>query len=233
MKSGPIDTKQRFLRYYQSDRFDTELTLPESPNFHHFRLELFTEKRTFRRLRDIVRSKEILKTAILKEIPKGVFFSPVKWLDPINVRRRIDRNVGDYMLSSPLYFDIDKKLIPGQTLSSTITVTKQLIDYFEKTYKQRPDWIVFSGAEGFHVYYWEWDNIVKQYDSGNKRIQEFIKSRKQILAQLHKNNIAVDHSVTADPWRMLRVPGTIHADTCLIAKLFERIEDFSLKRVKL
>jgi DNA primase catalytic subunit len=228
MESELIRTKERFLKYYRSKRFDLELALPESPNFHHFRFELFSQERTFKRLRDVVRNKEILKTAIVKEVPKGVFFSPVKWLDPTNVRRRIDRNVGDYMLSSPLYFDIDKKLVPGQTLSSAITVTKKLIEYFEETCERKPDWTVFSGAEGFHVYYWEWDNIIEQYGLANKRIWEFIKSRKRILSNLYEKKIHVDPSVTTDPWRLLRVPGTIHADTCLVARLLEGINDFSL-----
>lgn len=227
------DLKKRFLKYYQSDRFNSDLVLPETPNFHHFRFELFSEKKVFKRLRDVVRNKQILRAAITKEIPKGVFFSPVKWLDPINIRRRIDKNISDYMLSSPLYFDVDKKLIPGRTLSSAIIVTKRLIDYLEKTFGRKPDWTVFSGAEGFHVYYWEWDNIPKQHDSSNKRIEEFIKSRKRILAQLYKEKIVVDHSVTADPWRMLRVPGTINAGSCLIAKLFGQIEDFSLEKTTL
>lgn len=137
------------------------------------------------------------------------------------------------MLSSPLYFDVDKKLIPKQTLAATIENTQRLINYIEGKSGQKPSWIVFSGNEGFHVYYWKWDNIPKQYSSPDKRIKEFIKSRRQILTQLRKKEIAVDWSVTADPWRILRVPGTLHGDTCLIAKLFDKLSDFSIQKTML
>lgn len=225
--------KKFFLNYYQSERFESELELPEKPNFHHFRFECFSKRRRFRRLRDVVRDKGTLRIAIIKECPKNVFFSPVKWLDPINVRRKKDKGIKDYMLSSPLYFDVDKKLVSKQTLVATIENTQRLINYIEDRSGRKPSWVVFSGSEGFHVYYWKWDNIPKQYSSPEKRIKTFIKSREQILTELLKKEIAVDRSVTADPWRILRVPGTLHGDTCLIAKLFDRLSKFSIKKTML
>ena len=124
-----------------------------------------------------------------KECPKNVFFSPVKWLDPINVRRKKEKGIEDYMLSSPLYFDVDKKLVPKQTLAATIENTQRLINYIEDKSGRKPSWIVFSGSEGFHVYYWKWDNIPKQYSSPEKRIEAFIKSREQILTDSVKKKL--------------------------------------------
>jgi len=135
------------------------------------------------------------------------------------------------MLSSPLYFDVDKKLVPKRTLAAAIENTQRLVKYIRDKSGRKPNWIVFSGSEGFHVYYWKWDNIPKQHHSPTKRIDTFIKSRKQIIAELHKKQILVDTSVTADPWRILRVPGTLHGDTGLIAKSFDKLSDFSIKKV--
>jgi len=225
--------KKTFLKYYQSDRFKSELKLPEKPNFHHFRFEFFSGIKRFWRLRDVVRDKETLRIAIAKKCPKNVFFSPLKWLDPINVRRKRDKDIKDYMLSSPLYFDVDRELISKQTLSATIENTQRLINYIEDKSGRKPGWIVFSGSEGFHICYWKWDDIPRQYSSPEKRIEAFIKSRKQILTELRKKEIVVDRSVTADPWRILRVPGTLHGDTCLIAKLLDKLSDFSIEKTML
>jgi len=226
-------TKKIFLEYYRSDRFRSELTLPERPSFHHFRFEYFSDEGRFRRLREVVRNKETLRKAIINDCPRNVFFSPLKWLDPINVRRKKDDIANDYMLSSPLYFDVDRKLIPTRTLASAIENVRNLINSIERRSERRPDWIVFSGSEGFHIYYWKWDNIPKKYGSAKKRISAFIKSRKQLLTELRQEEIIVDTSVTADPWRILRVPGTLHGDTCLIAKLFRKLRDFSIETIRL
>lgn len=226
-------TKKIFLEYYRSDRFRSELTLPERPNFHHFRFEYFSEGGRFVRFREVVRDKETLRTAIINDCPKNVFFSPLKWLDPINVRRKKDNTIKDYMLSSPLYFDLDKKLIPTRTLDATIENVKRLIDFIEGRSGRKPDWVVFSGSEGFHIYYWKWDDIPKKYGSAEKRIEAFVRSRKQLLTELRQKGIMVDTSVTIDPWRILRVPGTLHGDTGLIAKLFHKLSDFSIGKTTL
>lgn len=228
-----IRTKAILTAYYESDRFYSELKLPKNPSFHHFRFECFSMKPKFYRLRDVVTDKETLIKAIRRSSPRNVFFSPVKWLDPINVRRKKDKEVSDYMLSSPLYFDIDKKLIEGETLSKALEHTKRLIDYIETCYGRKPDWLVFSGRGGFHVYYWEWDDIPRRCSASESRIAVFIKSRKQLLRELLKEGIVVDGLVTADPWRILRVPGTIHGDSLLIAKLFRKLSDFSIRKTML
>jgi len=222
--------KAIFLEYYQSDRFKSELKLPNKPNFHHFRFERFSERRVFKRLRDVVKDKETLINAVLRECPKNIFFSPLKWLDPVNVRRKTDKEIKDYMLSSPLYFDVDKELVPRHTLDATLENTQRLINYIENKTGRKPDWIVFSGSEGFHIYYWNWDDIPQQYDSADERIKAFIRSRKQILVELYKKEIMADGSVTADPWRILRVPGTLHGDTGLIAKALNKLDDFSIEK---
>ena len=170
---------------------------------------------------------------IARKCPRNVFFSPLKWLDPINVRRKKDQDVADYMLSSPLFFDVDRNLLPKHTLAAARENAQKLVDYINEEYERNPGWIVFSGSEGFHIYYWKWDKIPEQHASPQKRIDVFVKSRKQILTKLRENDVIVDSSITADPWRILRVPGTLHGDTYMIAKLFDRLDDFSIEKTML
>ncbi len=225
-------TEQAFLSYYNSDRFLTELRLPDKPGLHHFRFQYFAKGRLFRRVYDIVDSKSKLRTIIQKRCPKNVYFTPVKWLDPINVNRHKDKEINDYMLSSPLFFDIDRQLLNSPTIDSALEMTEILIGYIKKEYSRVPDWIVFSGKNGFHVYYWNWDNIVRDYCSPEDRILAFKKARFKILSELKNLSIRVDASVTMDPWRVLRVPGTLHGDSGLIAKALTSLTDFSFERTQ-
>lgn len=221
----------KFTEYYQSDRFKSELKLPDNPSFHHFRFECFG-RGTFKRLYDVINSEQVLTEAILKNQPKNVLFTPVKWLDSVNVRRKRDKQVNDYMLSSPLYFDIDADLPHYRTLQPAIDTASKLIDYIDDKKGRRPDWIVFSGSRGFHIYYWEWDDVPKHFLSADSRISAFRKNRLELLTELQTNGIAVDKSVTADPWRVLRVPGTLHGNTGLIAKAFKTLKEFSIEKTR-
>ena len=220
---------ETFSKYYQSDRFKVELKLPDRPSFHHFRFQCFQDAK-FRRVRDIISKKQVLENLIIKNKPMNVFFTPVKWLDPINVRKRRDNQVTDYMLSSPLYFDIDSDLTPQKTFESALELTKKLIFVLRNEMCREPDWIVFSGRRGFHVYYWDWDDIPKRFLPADSRIITFKKSRDKILSQLQDKGIIVDRPVTSDPWRVMRVPGTLHGETGLIAKIVTDIDDFSIEK---
>jgi DNA primase catalytic subunit len=226
------EKKKLFLEYYKSDQFEAELRLPDKSGFHHFRFECFSENRLFKRVRDVINDKKRLLTIIIQECPKNVFFTPVKWLDPINVRRKRSEEIKDYMISSPLYFDIDMQLISPPTLNSALCTAQKLIDYMEERSARKPDWIIFSGKNGFHIYYWKWDDIAQRYYSANERIKVFRRNREEIVDDLRRRNIVVDSSVTTDPWRVLRVPGTLHGDTGLIAKALNNLNDFSIEAAK-
>jgi DNA primase catalytic subunit len=226
------EKKAEFLKYYESERFEIELRLPHKPSFHHFRFDCFSDRHLFKRLRKVVKNKETLRTEIIKDCPKNIFFTPVKWLDPINVRRKKDKEIQDYMLSSPLYFDVDAEQFSERTIGSAIKTAQELIQYLEDKEGLKPDWIIFSGKRGFHIYYWNWDDIPKRYGLANERIEVFTVNREKILNDLARKKIFVDNSVTPDPWRVLRVPGTLHGDTGLIAKAFKSLEEFSIEKTK-
>jgi DNA primase catalytic subunit len=143
----------------------------------------------------------------------NAYFTPTEWLDPSNVRRSRGR-AQDYLLSSPLYFDLETK---EAHIKGSIHLTLELIDYMERAYGRTPSWIIFSGRRGFHVYYWDWDDIVKEYGNPRDRLHQFIKSRKAIMKELDRASIKVDTTVTPDPWRVMRIPGTLHGKTGLVA----------------
>jgi DNA primase catalytic subunit len=93
-----------------------------------------------------------------------------------------------------------------------------------------PDMIVFSGKSGFHVYYWNWDDIPLRHEHPKQRIEAFVLSRKELLNALKSRGVLVDRSVTADPWRVLRLPGSLHWDTGFIARQVSELNQFRPER---
>ena len=206
--------KQLFKAYYSSKSFLDNLILPPRANFSHFRCELFTskEKKIFRKVKNIIRKKEEIQKVLVQWVPKNIYFTPTQWLDPINLKKGTDKTVSDVLLSCPLYFDVDSDSIRKSLLS-----TKKITNFIFKEYSKKPNLIVFSGRRGFHIYYWNWEDIDFNKLGPKQRVLEFIFNRKRIVKDLFSKNIEVDSTVTADPWRILRLPGTLHGETGLVA----------------
>jgi DNA primase catalytic subunit len=205
--------KKLFEVYYSSESFLDNLILPPRANFHHFRFEIFSsDKIIYRKVKNVIRNKEEIQKILTRWIPKNVFYTPTQWLDPVNLRKGTDSAVSDVLLSCPLYFDID-----SNSIKRSILLSKKLIDIIFKEYSKKPDQIIFSGRRGFHIYYWDWEDIDFNILNPAKRIEKFSQTRERIIKDLHSKNVEVDSTVTSDPWRILRLPGTLHGVTGLAA----------------
>ena len=213
-----------FKYYYHNIFCPDSIVLPET-KFRHFRFRIFSNaKNRFQRLRDIVESREHLFEKISRIIPKDAYFTPTKWLNPIYVAKT--RKEIDVMLSSPLYFDIDSDLLNPPTLKQARDTTQALIDFIDDKFERSPDLVVFSGRRGFHVHYWDWNTqrITRMHPT--KRMEYFIKERQEITDELAKQRIVVDEKITLDPYRIIRIPNTLHGKTGLIAKPIEDLKSF-------
>lgn len=216
--------RELFRNYYQDLYTIDKIVIPEL-KFRHFRFQLFSQKTKFRRLIDVINSPSQLRDKLTRFVPMNAYFTPVKWLNPIYVGHT--KNELDVMLSAPLYFDIDMQDLTPSTFSEAKRHTIRLIEFLEKENGRCPDLVVFSGRQGFHVYFWEWDMQEIQRLSPIKRLVEFRKRRTAILKTLKRKKIVVDERITADPFRILRIPNTLHGKTGLIAKPVLEIEKFN------
>jgi DNA primase catalytic subunit len=213
-----------FKSYYNSEFVKLELFL-ETVKFRHFRFELFSQRVRFERIKDIFKKEEEVKAKISQITPKNAYHTPVKWLNPIYVAKT--KSETDIMLSSPLYFDIDLDMRSACNFGAAKNTLKELIEFIETRFGRKPDLLVFSGRKGFHVYYWKWD-FDKIIDlSPETRIACFIKERKKLLIELEKSGIRVDPTVTADPYRLMKIPNTLHGKTGLIARPIKDIDSFN------
>jgi DNA primase catalytic subunit len=213
-----------FRNYYNTVFRPDSIVLPDT-KFRHFRFEIFSEKtRKFRRLKDIIESKEQLWQRIARIVPKNAYFTPTKWLNPIYVgKTKKELNV---MLSSTLYFDIDFGLLEPPTFMQAKKNTQELINLVYVKYSKNPDLVVFSGKQGFHVYYWDWNSpsIVNLHPMD--RIKQFTVERKEILGELSIHGVIVDSQITLDPYRIMKIPNTLHGGTGLIAKPVKDLTSF-------
>jgi len=215
-----------FEEYYKH-HFTPEDIVISDLKFRHFRFQLFGGKYRFIRIKDVIESPIHLYKTIIRYIPKNAYYTPVKWLNPIYVAKT--KKEIDIMLSFPLYFDIDIKHMPKKSFPTVKDNTKRLIEFIEKRYGLTPDLVVFSGRQGFHVYYWNFDSDLISL-SPIKRIVEFKKKRERIVHELLEEGIIVDSQITIDPYRILRIPNTLHGRTGLIASVITDIESFDIRK---
>lgn len=61
------------------------------------------------------------------------------------------------------------------------------------------------------------------------RLTLFKKRRKKIFQEIQEANIILDYHITADSYRIIRKPNTLHGETGLVAKPVENINRFKLK----
>ncbi len=173
-------TNECFSQYYKTS-FKPDLIKIPDLKFRHFRFQLFSETNRFLRLRHIIQTKEQLYEKIVDIIPLNAYFTPVRWLSPIFVKKT--KTEIDVMLFSALYFDIDLEKKRQFSFDQTKETTRRLIDYIFDEYQKFPDLVVFSGRRGFHIYYWDWDTFNLRNMLPQKRIENFIARRKEILTK--------------------------------------------------
>jgi len=219
------DIKKLFRHYYENIFPDIGPVLPEL-KFRHFRFQLFSKKTSFLRIQDIIVNHEHIIRKLKYFIPKNAYFTPVKWLNPINVARNKDEL--DIMLSFPLYFDIDMQDLDPPTFSEVKRNTCCLIQFIEDEYSRKPDLIIFSGRQGFHIYYWKWDKSDIIHLNANERILEFKRRRKAFLKIVQEKKIIVDERITGDPYRIMKIPNTLHGTTGFVAKNILDVEKFEV-----
>lgn len=223
-----IAYKRELFRHYYQDSYTIDKIMLPDLKFRHFRFQLFSKKPAFRRVMDVISSRAQLREKLVHCIPLNAYFTPVKWLNPIYVGHT--KNTLDVMLSAPLYFDIDMQDLTPPVFSEVKRNTLLLLEILEEEYARSPDLIVFSGRQGFHIYFWEWDLPEMLKLGPEERLIEFKKQRSIIMGVARKGKAIVDERITADPFRIMRIPNTIHGKTGLVARPIKEIETFDPKR---
>ena len=218
---GPADIFHEWYNSYWRPWF------PEGFKWRQFRLMTFEGvwikiPRPKRR----IRSKTKLVSIIRSIAPKHAFYTALKFLDPSTLG---PREVPAYCLGGDLVFDIDVLSDPTRIVTDQYRVaanyTLQLIDVLrELGYKDF--FTVFTGFKGFHLHVPNFDpyEFLGIQPSEILRTEAEIKARKQITELIASENIPIDQEVTRDIKRIVRLPGTLHGKTGLLALVLDSVQ---------
>lgn len=205
-----------FRLFYQQTLPDLS-AITDLPH-RHFRILL--PRGTFLKLQDQVRSEEVLQKWLVRYRPSDVYYSTSCWLVPQNLGRRERTPLADnIILSSDIVFDIDRSPFSATNLELARQDTLRLLDFCDRdclTVK----YIAFSGSKGFHVICAD----PRHYDDPSPLVREDRAKavRREIIARVLAEGIAIDTKITADTRRIIRVPGTINSKTGYVCTVLSR-----------
>jgi DNA primase catalytic subunit len=205
-----------FRSFYQQHLPDLS-AITDLPH-RHFRILL--PRGTFLKLQDQVRSEEVLRKWLVRYRPSDVYYSTSCWLVPQNLGRRERTPLSDNIfLSSDIVFDIDRSPFSAANLELARQDTLRLIAFCDRDLLA-VKYIAFSGSKGFHVICAD----PRCYDDPSPLVREdrAKAARREIIARVLAEGIAIDTKITADTRRIIRVPGTINSKTGYVCTVLSR-----------
>jgi DNA primase catalytic subunit len=205
-----------FRSFYQQHLPDLSV-ITDLPH-RHFRILL--PRGTFLKLQDRIRSEEVLRRWLVRYRPSDVYYSTSCWLVPENLGRRERTPLSDNIfLSSDIVFDIDRTPFSTTNLEQARGDTLRLLAFCDHN-RLTVKYIAFSGSKGFHVVCAD----PRRYDDPSPFVREDMAkaSRREIIARVLAEGIAIDTKITADTRRIIRVPGTINSRTGYVCTALSR-----------
>jgi hypothetical protein len=139
---------------------------------------------------------------------------------PENLGRRERTPVSDNIfLSSDIVFDIDRSPFSLDNLELARQDTLRLLTFCNDNHLT-VKYIAFSGSKGFHVICAD----ARRYDDPSPLVREDMAkaARREIIARVLAEGIAIDTKITADTRRILRVPGTVNSKTGYVCTVLSR-----------
>jgi len=191
--------------------------LPTESNRRQWKFEL--ENDVWKVVNDRIYTEQQLRKAIIRLKPIAIFYSTSLWLEPRNIERTAYKYADKIWLGNPeLVFDIDSdNLVNCAKISTKIkNYISTFPQYMFKEYH-------FTGCKGYR--------IIFKDNSKYKNIQDFSLQRKILtvsicneIGQNYQDYAPFDHSITTDPYRIIRLPGSIHPKTGLKCKIISNPE---------
>ena len=205
-----------FRSFYQQHLPDLS-AITDLPH-RHFRILL--PRGTFLKLQDQVRSEEVLRKWLVRYRPSDVYYSTSCWLVPREPRAaRTDAPlrqhlplVGYRLRYRPVAVLGSKPRTGTAGYPAAARVLRR--DHLAVKY------IAFSGSKGFHVICAD----PRRYDDPSPLVREdrAKAARREIIARVLAEGIAIDTKITADTRRIIRVPGTINSKTGYVCTVLSR-----------
>jgi hypothetical protein len=205
-----------FRSFYQHHLPDLS-AITDLPH-RHFRILL--PRGIFLKLQDRIRSGEVLRRWLVRYRPSDVYYSTSCWLVPEHLGRRERTPLSDNIfLTSDIVFDIDRSPFSTGHLELARQDTLRLLEFCDDN-NLTVKYTAFSGSKGFHVICAD----PRRYDNPSPLVREDMAkaARKDIIARVLAEGIAIDTRITGDTRRIIRVPGTINSKTGYVCTVLSR-----------
>lgn len=179
--------------------------MPTDCGWRHFRY--FDGKKWIKVKKQIRSEKQLNK--ILPDIPVDLYYSITCFLEPYTLGKKSKK---DIILKSDLAIDVDGDFsIEGLEKAQKVAIKTLKYMKTQKDYKLR--YIAFSGGKGFHIVY---DDLSPIHIHPYMRIDDITKRRRRLIELLPKG---IDKEITADVYRVIRLPGSVNTKTGYICSL--------------
>ncbi|MHA1928442.1 MAG: hypothetical protein ACTSV2_07680 [Candidatus Thorarchaeota archaeon] len=131
-----------------------------------------------------------------------------------------------YLLGGPILFELDlfekNEPLSLWKLIDSIPMIHELEEYMRDRENYRIQRVTYSGFRGFHVAFEKLDSAcdpITLIDGQipSRALRDFIKERKQLARFVGYHCKGWDWKVSADIWRVIRVPWSIHGSSSLRA----------------
>jgi len=215
---------EQLAEYYRSNL----MTLPHLSQFRQYKF-LLSNGIVFR-LRDIIRTPEQLQRHLVKHRPLKVWYSVSRFLNPQFVgpkgRNRDYVYAYNLFLGSDLVFDIDPP--PEGTLEDARQNALKLTDFLEERGISNTK-TIYSAGKGLHLYGLDWNpNIVAENPLEREKL--YGEAKNKLMTEAQEQGIVFDKKTSVDTRRVMKVIGSINADTgYVVSEIDPEDKDFLSK----
>jgi len=131
-----------------------------------------------------------------------------------------------FLLGGPVLFEMDlfdkNEPLSLWKLIDTIPMIRDLVDFMKYRDNFKLVRITYSGFRGIHVVFDNPDQITKPIPLNGRRffsrvLKDYIRERRQLARAVGYHCVGWDWKVSADIWRVVRVPWSIHGSSSLRA----------------
>lgn len=205
-----------------------ELSVPSDISHRHFRARIGEDWIKLPRIHSI----DELRAKLVALMPNAVYMSVSTWLNPELLGSKHENKAGypmlaNCLLSSDFLADFDEESTPEDASKAVIYSVNAGFNEFAFT----------DTSRGAHLWIKDFYKLrcTKKIASPKDRISYVTAQRKKLADELVKAGVVFDYKISADPYRVARLWGSLHDDGKTICKTYSTftpfLESYTLRRL--
>jgi len=186
-----------------------------------------------------MRTDSGIRNRLLKYTPLHIYQTLLRFRTNGPPRGRKSKG---YLLGGPILFEMDlfdkREPLNLWKLVDSIPMIQELVEFMRYRDNYRLQRVTYSGFRGVHVVFERDDPITKPITLNDKgkparALKDYIKERKQLARAVGYHCRGWDWKVSADIWRVTRVPWSIHGTSSLRAIQLQSVRSNNILKEQL